>query len=50
MRVQQWEGDRWNLVSDWVEADRAALRPLIDAKSEAYAREHGITPRDVGTN
>ncbi|MCZ7486096.1 ABC transporter substrate-binding protein [Rhizobium rhizogenes] len=50
VRVQQWDGSRWSLVSDWVQADRKALRPLIDAKSDAYAREHGITPRDVGTN
>ncbi len=50
VRVQQWNGSNWELVSDWVQADREALRPLIDAKSEAYAKEHGITPRDVGTN
>ncbi|MDR3464706.1 MAG: ABC transporter substrate-binding protein [Xanthobacteraceae bacterium] len=46
-RVQQWDGTKWNLVSDWVQADRALLRPLIDAKSAAYAKEKGITPRDL---
>jgi branched-chain amino acid transport system substrate-binding protein len=50
VRVQQWTGENWNLVSDWVQADREALRPLIEAKSAAYAKEHGITPRDVTTN
>jgi branched-chain amino acid transport system substrate-binding protein len=46
-RVQQWDGSKWNLISDWVQADRALLRPLIDAKSTAYAKEKGITPRDL---
>jgi branched-chain amino acid transport system substrate-binding protein len=49
VRVQQWDGAKWNLVSDWVQADRETLRPLIDAKSAAYAKENGITPRDVST-
>ena len=47
VRVQQWDGKAWNLVSDWVKADRDTLRSLIDAKSAAYAKEHGITPRAV---
>ncbi|WP_374265647.1 ABC transporter substrate-binding protein [Zoogloea sp.] len=45
-RVQQWDGKQWKLATDWVQADRALLRPLIDAKSAAYAREKGIKPRD----
>ncbi|WP_026096362.1 ABC transporter substrate-binding protein [Ideonella sp. B508-1] len=45
-RVQQWDGRQWNLVTDWVQADRPTLRPLIDAKAAAYAKEKGITPRD----
>ena len=45
-KVQQWDGEKWNLISDWVAADRATLRPLIDAKSAEYAREKGVTPRD----
>lgn len=46
-RVQQWDGTKWTPVSDWVQADRALLRPLIDAKSAAYAKDKGITPRDL---
>jgi branched-chain amino acid transport system substrate-binding protein len=45
-RVQQWDGQKWVLVTDWVQADRATLRPLIEAKSAAYAGEKGIAPRD----
>ncbi|WP_311970771.1 ABC transporter substrate-binding protein [Pseudomonas baltica] len=46
VRVQQWDGEKWHTVSDWVTADRALLRPLIDAGAAAYAKEKGITPRD----
>lgn len=45
-KVQQWDGAKWNLLTDWVQADRQTLRPLIEAKSAAYAKEKGITPRD----
>ncbi|AFO48591.1 ABC-type branched-chain amino acid transport [Pseudomonas putida DOT-T1E] len=34
------------LVTDWIQADRTTLRPLIEAKSAAYAQEKGITPRN----
>jgi branched-chain amino acid transport system substrate-binding protein len=45
-RVQQWDGAKWNLITDWVQADRKTLRPLIDAKAAAYAKEKGAKPRD----
>lgn len=45
-RVQQWDGEKWMLVTDWIQADRTTLRPLIEAKSAAYAQEKGITPRN----
>jgi branched-chain amino acid transport system substrate-binding protein len=45
-RVQQWDGEAWQTVSDWVKADRALLRPLIDAKAAQYAKEKALTPRD----
>ncbi|MFL6967579.1 ABC transporter substrate-binding protein [Pseudomonas alvandae] len=46
VRFQQWDGTQWKLISDWVQADRALLRPIIEASSHQYAREKGITPRD----
>ncbi|MDR2032231.1 MAG: ABC transporter substrate-binding protein [Azoarcus sp.] len=46
VRVQQWDGEKWNLITDWIQADRKILRPLIDAKSAQYAKEKGVTPRD----
>ncbi|WPP00656.1 ABC transporter substrate-binding protein [Pseudomonas sp. HR96] len=45
-RIQQWDGQQWVLVTDWIQADRDTLRPLIEAKSDSYAKEKGITARD----
>jgi branched-chain amino acid transport system substrate-binding protein len=46
VRFQQWDGQAWQVISDWVQADRQLLRPLIDKASAQYAQENGITPRD----
>ncbi|MET1027839.1 MAG: ABC transporter substrate-binding protein [Dongiaceae bacterium] len=45
LRIQQWDGAKWTPISDWVQADRQLLRPLIDKKAADYAKEKGITPR-----
>ena len=42
---QQWDGAKWTPISDWVQADRKLLRPLIDKKAADYAKEKGITRR-----
>ena len=46
VRFQQWDGKGWKLVSDWVQADRALLRPIIEESSTKYAKENGIPIRD----
>jgi branched-chain amino acid transport system substrate-binding protein len=46
VRFQQWDGQKWNVVSGWVQADRALLRPIIERSALAYAKEKGIAPRD----
>jgi len=45
LRIQQWDGAKWTPISDWVQADRKLLRPLIDKKAADYAKEKGITQR-----
>ena len=44
---QQWDGEKWNVVSDWIAPDWALLRPIIEASSEAYAKEKGLPLRTV---
>lgn len=46
VRFQQWDGEKWQLVSDWVAADRALLRPIIEESAKKHAKEKGITIRD----
>jgi branched-chain amino acid transport system substrate-binding protein len=41
-RVHQWTGSDWKFVSDWIEADDAVLRPMVDAAATTYAKEKGI--------
>jgi branched-chain amino acid transport system substrate-binding protein len=43
---QQWDGKKWNRISDWIAPDWSLLRPIIEASANKYASEHKITPRD----
>ncbi len=42
---QQWDGAKWNVVSDWIAPDWALLRPIIEKSSQDYAKEHNLTLR-----
>ena len=44
--IQQWDGEKWNKVSDWIEPMREVVRPMIEEAAAAYAAENNITPRD----
>ena len=47
---QQWDGAKWQVVSDWIKPDWALLRPIIEKSSTAYAQEHGIAIRGANSN
>ena len=42
--IQQWDGEKWTQISDWITPNRDLLRPMYQASAEAYAKEKGITP------
>ena len=44
--IQQWDGEKWSLVSDWIEPIREVVRPMIEEAAAAFAAENNITPRD----
>ena len=46
VRFQQWNGQKWDVISDWVQADRNLLRPIIEESAAQYAKEKGIVRRD----
>lgn len=44
--VQRWDAEagRWNLITDWIDADRELIMELVLADSAAYAAENNIQP------
>jgi branched-chain amino acid transport system substrate-binding protein len=46
VKFQQWDGEQWMVLTDWMAPDQALVRPLIEASAAKYAQEKGITPRD----
>ena len=46
VKFQQWDGTQWTVITDWIAADQALVRPLVEASAAKYAQEKGITPRD----
>jgi branched-chain amino acid transport system substrate-binding protein len=49
VRVQQWDGKKWEFVSDWITPMKDVVRPMIEASAAKYAEENGITPRDCAS-
>jgi branched-chain amino acid transport system substrate-binding protein len=46
VKFMQWDGKRWNVISDWITSDQSIVRPMIESSAAQYAKEKGITPRD----
>ncbi len=49
VRIQQWDGQHWKFVSDWISPDRQMIEPMYKESALQYAKEKGITPRDCST-
>ena len=45
-RVHQWDGKKWNVISDWFTGDDTIIEPLVKSTAEKYAAEKKITARD----
>lgn len=46
VRFQQWDGKQWKVLTDWIDGDRALVRPMIEESAARYAKEKNITPRN----
>ncbi|WP_126444083.1 ABC transporter substrate-binding protein [Sulfuricystis multivorans] len=46
VKLQQWDGSKWVVLTDWIEGNKALIHPLFQAEAAKYAKEKGITPRD----
>jgi branched-chain amino acid transport system substrate-binding protein len=45
-RIHTWDGAQWNFSSDWYEADKAFIQPIVDKSAKQYTEEKKIQPRD----
>ena len=45
IKLQQWQGGKWEPISDWIPGMTEITRPLIEADAAQYAAENGIEPR-----
>jgi branched-chain amino acid transport system substrate-binding protein len=46
VRVHQWDGKAWKVISDWYTGDDAVLAPMVKETAAKYAKEKNIAPRD----
>jgi branched-chain amino acid transport system substrate-binding protein len=44
--IQQWDGQNWKIISDWIPTMKDVVRPMVEEAAMAYAKESNITPRD----
>ena len=44
VKIQQWDGAKWVVVSDWIEGNKSLIHPLFKANAAQYAKEKGMTP------
>jgi branched-chain amino acid transport system substrate-binding protein len=44
-RIHTWDGKKWNLTSDWIEADTSIIKPLVKQFADKYAAEKKLTRR-----
>jgi len=47
--IQQWNGQKWQVVSDWVAPMRDVVRPKIEAEAIAEGKKLNYTQRDCST-
>jgi len=46
VKFMQWDGKKWNIITDWIKSDQSIVRPMIEESAGKYAKEKGITLRD----
>ena len=44
-RIAQWDGAKWKVTSDWYQADKSMIDPLVKEYADKYAKEKGVKVR-----
>jgi branched-chain amino acid transport system substrate-binding protein len=47
VRVQTWDGKKWNFSSDWYQADESIIKPMVRAGAEKYLADKKVQRRAV---
>ena len=47
-RIVQWDGGKWDIKSDWYQADKTHIDPLVKEFSAKYAKDKNVKPRTCG--
>jgi branched-chain amino acid transport system substrate-binding protein len=42
VKFQKWDGTKWTIVTDWIEGDKAMVRPMLEQAAAAQAKEKNI--------
>ena len=42
LRIQQWDGEKWEAASDWIEPNQELIRELYKESAEQFAKEKGL--------
>src|SRR5215475_13263929 len=46
VKFLQWDGSKWNAITDWITSDQSIVRPMIEESAAKYAKEKNIALRD----
>jgi branched-chain amino acid transport system substrate-binding protein len=46
VKFQQWDGNEWKVITDWIPSDQSLVRPLVESSAAQYAQEKGLVRRD----
>jgi branched-chain amino acid transport system substrate-binding protein len=44
-RIRTWDGSKWDITSDWYQADESTIKPLVKASADKYMAEKKLTRR-----
>jgi branched-chain amino acid transport system substrate-binding protein len=45
VKFQEWDGQKWKVVTDWIKPDFKLVRPFLEESAAKYAKENNITKR-----
>ena len=44
-RIHSWDGKKWNVVTDWIDADESIIKPMVRQYADKYASDKKLTRR-----